>query len=183
MTTAAATGIGATVATLNRPGCFEPVERQPTAVILYYGPADAGQRCRWTGLTASARLAGWRVFTNESDDCVKHDAIISPPGRQCPRGPAWAVPSTHSPRGDRTRFPLLSAVLTYHNDNPPHGSQLQRDHLDAGEREHEHIWQIVLLHPDGSVYAQPLVVPGVNILAKERTMSFMWPRSITAVCV
>lgn len=160
---APATGVGATLATLN--GAVLSTGGQPTSVILYFGPADGGSnpaawaRSIWLGQQSAAyeqTISGLSANTTYYFTAEATNAT----------GASWATPSVTFTTG--VTNPALSgvAVLTYHNDNTRQGLNANETELTLANVNTNTFGKLFSYSVDGFVYAQPLIMTNVSILGR-----------------
>jgi len=160
VTNATATAIGATLATLN--GLLLTNGGATTSVTLCYGPVDGGTNVAlWSNTVALGPVSG--AFAQTIGGLVTNKLYYSTARATNSVGTVWAVPSLHFTTLATNPPTPLTAVLTYQYDNTRMGVNSTETNLALANVNTNHFGCLFTCAVDGYIYAQPLVVPGVNI--------------------
>jgi len=163
ITTAPATAIGSTVATLN--GQVLASGGVPVSVLLYYGPVDGGTNvAAWSNSVPLGVETGG--FSQAVGGLMTNTTYYFTALAANSAGSTWATPSLAFTTLAASPATTLAAVLTYHNDNTRMGVNPNEVLLTPANVKTNTFGQLFTYAVDGFVYAQPLVVPGVNLPGK-----------------
>ncbi|HEX3987943.1 MAG TPA: immunoglobulin domain-containing protein, partial [Verrucomicrobiae bacterium] len=155
---AAATAIGATVATLN--GQVISTGGAPTTVVFYYGETDGGTNAgAWTdhvslgvqGGTFAETVQSLSTNTTYYFTCSAVNGV----------GTTWAAPSSQFTTLASNIVSTAAAVLTYQYDNTRAGVNSNETSLTPQNVKTSSFGRLFTDSVDGLVYAQPLIVPNV----------------------
>jgi mono/diheme cytochrome c family protein len=157
---APATGIGATLATLN--GQILSTGGVPTTVNLYYGPANGGTNAAaWANTVSLGLQTG--AFAQTVGSLSSNTTYYATASAVNVAGTAWATPAIQFATVGSNPVSTLAAVLTYHNDNTRMGVNSNETILTPANVNTNTFGKLFSCTLDGFMYAQPLIMTNVNI--------------------
>jgi uncharacterized repeat protein (TIGR03806 family) len=163
VTTVPATGIGATLATLN--GQVVSTGGATTSVILFYGLADGGTNAAaWSYSLPLSVQSG--SFSQSVSGLSSNSFYYFTAEATNVQGATWAAPSQTFATGATNPVSTLVPVLTYHNDNTRMGVNPNETILTLANVNTNNFGKLFSYTLDGFVYAQPLIMTNVSIPGK-----------------
>jgi hypothetical protein len=163
VTNSTASGIQATVATLN--GRVVSTGGLIPAAVIYYGMSNGGTNAAaWSHAVALGQQSG--AFATTISGLSSNTTYFFTASASNSVGTAWAAPSqTFTTLVSNPPVTLVS-MLTYHNDNARDGANTNEIMLTPGNVNVTNFGRMFSYTVDGHIYAQPLVMPGVVIPSK-----------------
>jgi uncharacterized repeat protein (TIGR03806 family) len=159
----AATGVGATLATLN--GQVTATGGAAPAVTLYYGTSDGGTvASAWANSISIGAQTG--AYAQTIGSLSSNTTYYFTAQASNNAGIVWATPSANFTTLGTNPVSTLTAVLTYHNDNTRWGVNSNETTLTPQNVNTNSFGKLFTYTLDGFVYAQPLIMTNVSIPGK-----------------
>ena len=154
-----ATSIAATLATLN--GQVLSTGNEPPIVRVYYGTSNGGANpAAWANQISLGLQSG--AFSTQIAGLAGNTTYYFTASASNTAGVVWGGPSKSFTTPTVTRVP----VLTFHYDNSRQGQNTNETLLSPANVNTTSFGKLFTYPVDGYVYAQPLIVNGVNVPGK-----------------